>query len=335
MKTRFFIHIVKRCILFVLPVMLAGCMQTVNNTTASVTMLTTVSDSRGEQRVSPHPQRIVSYDFGSVDTLLMLNADVIALPLQSVPAYIQRMPHGIWVDAGGMENPDLSTVRTLKPDLIIITGRQSQQYAQLKSIAPVLDLSDHPQRYLDSVKYNVNLLAKLTGALQAAELALIRLQMQVDQARSVITGSGYHTLVLIHNDGHFFSIPHPVLFQVLGAIPSEAVLQQVAQEPSQRIPLSITEIQDDDPDVIFIIDRSAAIGKTPLDVELWLKKGINQTKAAKQQRIVLLQPDLWYLSGGGLHSLPLQVEEVLTAYQQFQANSMNKKMDSAIPPVAP
>lgn len=42
---------------------------------------------------------------------------------------------------------------------------------------------------------------------------------------------------------------------------------------------------------------------------------VRQTNAFRKGKIVYLQPDLWYLSGGGLESLSLQLDEVGSAIQ--------------------
>ncbi|TBU73472.1 iron ABC transporter substrate-binding protein, partial [Phytopseudomonas daroniae] len=91
---------------------------------------------------------------------------------------------------------------------------------------------------------------------------------------------------------------------------------QAPDAPRQRPqPLTAEDIAAASPDVIFIIDRSAAIGATPLDVATLANSQLASTPAAQAKRIVYLDPPLWYLSGGGLQSLDLQIDQVLAAYR--------------------
>ncbi|MFZ4355315.1 iron ABC transporter substrate-binding protein, partial [Enterococcus gallinarum] len=37
---------------------------------------------------------------------------------------------------------------------------------------------------------------------------------------------------------------------------------------------------------------------------------IQKTDAGKNDKVIMLQPDVWYLSGGGLESMHLMIEDV-------------------------
>jgi iron complex transport system substrate-binding protein len=67
------------------------------------------------------------------------------------------------------------------------------------------------------------------------------------------------------------------------------------------------------PDLIFVVDRTAVVGGTnhassTLDNEL-----VNGTNAAKNGAIISLNPDIWYLSGGGIASVMQMVSDVEAA----------------------
>ena len=65
------------------------------------------------------------------------------------------------------------------------------------------------------------------------------------------------------------------------------------------------------PDFIFVIDRTLAIGGDDTQNSDILNNSLLQeTNAGKNGHIVTLTPDLWYLSGGGLESTKLMFEEV-------------------------
>jgi iron complex transport system substrate-binding protein len=65
------------------------------------------------------------------------------------------------------------------------------------------------------------------------------------------------------------------------------------------------------PDYLFIVDRNAAVlGKVAnkADVENPLVK---QTKAYQNQAIYYLDPNVWFISGGGLTSVKLMTDDIL------------------------
>ena len=65
------------------------------------------------------------------------------------------------------------------------------------------------------------------------------------------------------------------------------------------------------PDFIFVVDRTLAIGGDDTQNSDILNNSLLQeTNAGKNGHIVTLTSDLWYLSGGGLESTKLMFEEV-------------------------
>ncbi len=68
-----------------------------------------------------------------------------------------------------------------------------------------------------------------------------------------------------------------------------------------------------DPDILFVVDRTVIAGGSTtadktLDNELVLG-----TKAAKNNAIITLDAECWYLSSGGINSMQVMVSEVEAA----------------------
>ena len=68
------------------------------------------------------------------------------------------------------------------------------------------------------------------------------------------------------------------------------------------------------PDIIFVVDRSVAIGRSAKNPNVLNNVLVNKTKAAKNGAIILLDPQVWYLSGGGIISLNKMISEVEAAF---------------------
>ncbi len=304
----------KAALFSLLALALAGCSHDARQSSATLSI-----DQAGQQvEVARDPQRIVSFDYGSYDSLIALGAGerVLAVP-GNVPPYLAEKA-GQTQDAGNMKTPDIDAIAALKPDLILITGRQGESRQALQALAPTLDMGISGDDYFASIAHNVRLLGQLVGKPAEAQQALTALQGKADQARQRVAASKQRTLVLTHNDGRFAPTEQALIYSLLQApraLPAPA--PQPAGAPRQRPqPLDADAIAAARPDVIFIIDRSAAIGATPLDVATLANSPLARTPAAQAKRVVYLDPALWYLSGGGLQSVDLQIDQVLAAYRR-------------------
>jgi len=70
------------------------------------------------------------------------------------------------------------------------------------------------------------------------------------------------------------------------------------------------------PQILFVVDRTAAIGTASEENAALLENDfVYQTDAYKNNKIINLSSDLWYLSGGGIESIHLMVEEVAADFR--------------------
>lgn len=291
----------------------AGCSHDVQQRPATLE----VTRAGQQVEITRDPQRIVTFDYGSYDSLIALGAGerVLAVP-GNVPPYLAEKA-GQTRNAGNMKTPDVDAIAALKPDLILITGRQGESRSALQALAPTLDMGITGEDYFAGIADNVRLLGQLVGQSAEAQQALTILQGKAERARQQIAASGQRTLVLTHNEGRFAPTENAVIYSLLQAPRAlPAPPPQPAGAPRQRPqPLDAEAIAAANPEVIFIIDRSAAIGATPLDVATLADSPLARTPAARAKRVVYLDPALWYLSGGGLLSVDLQIDQALAAYR--------------------
>lgn len=265
----------------------------------------------GETTVAKDPSKVVLFDFGLYDSLVQLGlADkVVGLPLGNAPAYIKGSIASNVANVGGMKAPDLEKLAEIKPDLIIITGRQGASYEALAKIAPTVNLGTNSANYLNSVESNIKLLGELFDKQQATQEQIAKLNAVIEQAQKKATGSDKKVLVLMHNAGNLMPNNQSVVYDVVKA--KRAELPPVAEEEKGKRRIVTSEmIAKANPDVILIVDRSEAIGADKLDKTTFENEIIKTTSAYKNGGIVYLQADLWYLSGGGLDSLTKQIEAV-------------------------
>ncbi len=287
---------------------------TPNAITAQTAEKVTIKHLSGETEVTKKPQKVVLFDFGVYDSMqkLGLGDKVVALPTANAPAYIKGDIPASMENAGGMKQPDLAQIEQLKPDLIVITGRQGASYEALSKIAPTVNLGSDSQNYIDSVKANISLIGELYGNQKAVEAQLAQLDKTIADAQKKAADSNKKVLVLLHNDGKLMPNNQAVVYNVVKAQRAELPVQDGADKSKRRV-VDTKTIAQANPDVILIVDRSEAIGAGKLDKTVFEDTNIQETKAYKDGKIVYLQSDLWYLSGGGLVSLTEQIDAVTKA----------------------
>lgn len=273
----------------------------------------TIKHASGETTVMKNPQRIVVLDFGTLDTLdqLDLGDNVVALPKSNVPDYLEQYKDEKYANTGNMKEPDIETISQSNPDLIIITGRQNKSYEQLSGIAPTINLSVDNKNYQDSFKHNANIIGELFDKQATIKQEIDRLDKEIAEYRAKTEASDLKALVIMHNANKlgsantsgYATIIHDIAGLKRADINLEAKRQAIDEPYLSAV----------NPDIIFIIDRSAAIGQDKLDSALLETDAFKNTNASKNDKIIYLTPSLWYLSGGGLESLTLQLDEVIDA----------------------
>lgn len=259
-------------------------------------------------------QRIATFDLGSLDTLdaLGLNEQVVGVPKASLPDYLEQYAADKVTNIGGLRSPDMDAISESEPNLILYTGRQGEWEEELGEIAPLLNTSLHGDDYLAAFDTNVRGLASRLGAESKAEEALATLHADIETQREALSNAP-RTLVVTHNGGNLMLNQHPVVHDVLGVATIEMPASVTSETRGTRTftPLSPEAISEIDPEVVLVIDRSAAIGDEPADADALAQTLLDA--GAEKARVIMLTPALWYLSGGGLQSLALQVEEVAVA----------------------
>lgn len=269
-----------------------------------------VADDASVAKQGKTTERAVVLDFGALDTLdaLGLQASVVAVPRQGLPEYLSQFDDERYADAGGLKTPNVETIAKLSPSLVLMTSRSGEHREALEEITTVVDVSMGTDTdYLTAFDANIRKLAERFGAGEQAEKKLKELHDKVSKARAEAPKEA-KVLVATHNDGRLMLNKHPVVYQVL-QLPEPVLPPSVKSEKrGERVftPLSVEAIQEIKPAVLLVVDRSAAIGGEPLHPES-LQKSLGGTK------VKVLSPALWYLSGGGLQSLSLQIDEVVDA----------------------
>ena len=269
----------------------------------------------GVDNIPQNPQRVVVLDYGTLDTFDALGIDAkLAVPKNYMPSYLSKYKSEKYTNIGGIKEFNLETINAFKPDLIVISARQQDYKDKLSEIAPVyfVKTSIAKDQLAETIK-NIEFFGKLFGVPHKAKEAVEGILSDVGRTKEKAEKNPLKTLVLIANDGKVsafgsgsrFGLVHDAL-----GVPQADPNIKVGRHGQL---VNFEYIAELNPDLILVIDRSAAIGVSSKNARILDNALVAKTNAAKNNRIVNLDPECWYLSGGGIISIKKMISEVENA----------------------
>ncbi|CAM3722522.1 Ferric anguibactin-binding protein [Pseudomonas reidholzensis] len=281
----------------------------------------TVQHKLGTTVISQRPQRAVALDMNEVDFLDQLNVAVAGMPKDFVPHFLARYKDaGQTADVGSIVQPNLERVHAARPDLILITSLQANHFAELSDMAPTLhfdvDYRDSEAGHVALVKQHLASLGEVFGKQDLARQKVAALEAKLAQARNVTRDRPERALVVLHNNGAFSAFGvhsrYGFIFNDLGVKPATAT-QDTGLHGQ---PISSEFIQQANPDILYVVDRTAVMEHRPLMTADTLGNPLlRQTNAWKNSRVVFVDPEAWYVTGASPTSLALIVDDVIKGYQ--------------------
>lgn len=281
----------------------------------------------GTTVVDPNPKKVIVFDLGIADALHQLGVEIIGLPKASLPSYLADIYRSDqYTNVGSLKEPDFEKLYELKPDLIIVSGRQvstDDDYKQFNKIAPTLFMTLDNNDYLGSFEKNMNILGKIfEKETQVKELMdeikqdIAKIHNAVKEQEEALDKEINGLIVMVNSDklsvygeGSRFGIIH----KEFGFKSVDPSLKDKSSTHGNQV--TFEYITSYDPDYIFVIDRGLAIGENANTTtkEFFENELIKETSAYQNGNIVYLNSEVWYLASGGIHSTKVMIEEVKQA----------------------
>ncbi|WP_106448808.1 siderophore ABC transporter substrate-binding protein [Trichococcus alkaliphilus] len=285
--------------------------------TAESEATVTIEDARGSVEVPKDPKNVAVLDFGHLDTLIALGKEdaVTGTATENMPAYLADKADQ-FENVGTLKEPNVEALANLAPELIIISNRLLDFAEQLEEIAPVVVLSVDYTDYWGSVQKNITTLGTIFDEEAAADEAIATLNDEIEAVQAKTAGISEKTLTLLLNDGSMSAFStgsrFGFIYDTLGFTPVDAAIEDSTHGQS----VGYEGLLEINPQILFVVDRTAAIGTASDENAALLENDfVYQTDAYKNNKIINLSSDLWYLSGGGIESIHLMVEEVAADFQ--------------------
>jgi len=293
---------------------LASCNNAGKNGEHSSVDSITVSHKLGTTKVVASSSHIVVFDIGALETLDQLGVPVVGAPKDNMPDHLAKYGADKAVtNVGSVKEPNYEKINALDPDLILISARQEQFYDELSKIAPTVFVGVDNKDYMASFKKNTELIGQLVGKEAEAKAKLAVIDGKLKSAIGQLEGDGHKALILLHNNGRFSAYGKGSRFgfihDVLGVKPAQEKLEVAIH--GQKV--SNEFIAETNPDYLFMIDRNAVVAGKAGNKDEIENKLIQQTNAYKNGKLIYLNPQIWYLSGGGITSTDMMIDEILQA----------------------
>lgn len=274
-------------------------------------------DTFKEVTLKEQPKNVVVFDYGFLDTLDALGVEVAGVPQKSVPKYLSKYAGKDYVNVGALKEPDFEAISSMNPDIIFISGRQASAYDELSKIAPTVYVGVDDQNFVESFKEKTELAGKIFGKEKEAADAFAAYEAKVEEVKAKTASAKEKALIVLGSEGSLSAYGPGSRFGVIHDVFGVKPADEKIEVSTHGANASFEYVRDTNPDVLFVVDRDAAVNpegesgtKAAIENEI-----VGATNAAKNGKIFYLDPQVWYLSGGGLTSETQKAEDVLKAFK--------------------
>lgn len=296
----------KKIIVLLLSVLvLMGC----TNQNASETI--TITHKLGDTEITTNAKKVVIFDMGIVDIYDALGLEIVGLPKANLPTNLEKYADDKYTDVGTFFEPNFDVISALEPDLIIISGRTSKQFDALSEIAPTVYLGTDSSNdgTIASIHANLDTIKLMNPSADTDKLR-VDLDNAVSDLHEKVAAANLKTTFILANGNEITTFTkgsrYDILFNEFGFTPAI----EESTENNHGVKLSYEELYNINPDVMVVMDRSAVTGGEGNAKELLDNDFINKTKAATSDKIIYVNPSVWYLTEGGYNSTLEMINEV-------------------------
>ena len=263
-----------------------------------------VQTAHGEAVVPQNPERVAVYDLGAVDTLSKLGVKIGASVDSQNLAYLDA-PLKDAVKAGTLFEPNYEALNAYNPQLIVIGSRMAKDKVsdELAKLAPTIDMTAQTDNMKESAKARIDAYGRIFGKQAEADALKAEIDKTFADAKAAAQGKGKGLVILV-NAGKLSAFgPDSRLGGWIHRDIGVPAADEAIKEGSHGQPVSFEYIKEKNPDWLFVLDRSAAIGEEGQAAREVLNNPlVAQSTAWKKGQVVYLPPET-YLAAGGAQEL--------------------------------
>lgn len=281
-----------------------------SNNESSDAEVITVEHELDTTDVTVNPEKVVVFDFGTLDSLDKLGIEVTGVPQGNIPSYLDKYESDSYENVGSLKEPDFEKISEIDPDLIIISGRQSSMYDELSKLGPTIYLGVDTERYMDSFKENLEVIAEVFDKEDEVNTAWESIKSDIDELHEKAEASGKNGLIILANDDKISAYGPNSRFGIIHDVFGVAAVDENIEASTHGNNVTFEYVAKNDPDILYVIDRGAVVGGESSAKIVVENKLMENTKSYQNDQIIYLDPNYWYLSGGGLKSVSEMVKDI-------------------------
>ncbi|AKL95352.1 ABC-type enterochelin transport system, periplasmic component [Clostridium aceticum] len=283
--------------------------------TAAEPKILTITHELGEATLERNPQRVIVFDYATLDSLNQMDIEVIGLPKSNIPQYLEKYNDSQYTDVGTLFEPNYEKIYELQPDLILISGRQADLYEEFEKIAPTVYLTIDTQDYLGSFSSNLTTLGEIFEKEDFVQEQLQVIQQKITELKQLVVDAEKKALIIAANDGALNAFGKGSRFNIIHNEFGFAAADENIEVANHGQSISFEYIVEKNPEVIFVIDRAAVTGGTAAAEQVLDNDLVKMTDAYKNDAIHYLSAHVWYVASGGLEATNIMIQEVRGAIQ--------------------
>jgi len=250
----------------------------------------TFTDSTGTQvAFTEAPKRIISYSPGATEILFAVGAgpQVIATDeFSDYPAAAKALPHVQY------SKPSPEPALAMKPDLVIMAGRQEGQVPQFRSLGMKVVYLKEPSD-IPAVFEQIRNVGRITGRGDEATALVASLEGRLERVRGTLATKTESPTVFYEITPDLFTVS-PNSF--VGNLLTIAKAKNVVTETTNAFPqVSVETVLKADPAVILLADGGDDGGQTPEAVKA--RPGWDKVKAVREGKVVVIDSDTFSRPG--------------------------------------
>ncbi len=282
---------------------------------AAAAGMVNIDTNRGPAQVPLKPERVAVYDWGVLDTLGELGVEVGASTEETSIEYLRdtvaKAKH-----VGTLFEPNYEALNEYRPQLIITGARTAKAFDQLSQIAPTIEMTVDNTDAVASAKQRIAALGTVFGKEAEAKALEEKLDKAFADAKAAAQGKG-KALVIQVSGGKLSAYGANSrlggwLHKDIGVEPVDTAIK----EGSHGQPVSFEYIKEKNPDWLFVLDRTSAIGeKGEAAKDVLNNPLVAETTAWKKGQVVYIQPAA-YLSAGGARQLINSAKQAQEAFEK-------------------
>ena len=233
------------------------------------------------------PKRIISLVPNVTEMLYAIGAgpQVVAVSTYDVePPEVRSLP-----TVGALIDPDTEKIISLKPDLVITYGSQTELQSQLK--ASNIPFFDYRHAGLDHIMATMRALGARTGHVDQAEKAAKALEARIDAVKKQVAGKPRPRTLLVFGRepgslrNVYASAGKGFLHDMLVVAGGDDVLDDIQKESAQ---ISTEQIIARRPDVIVELNSSRMLNEPDMKKELDPWMALTSIPAVRNKRVIIL-----------------------------------------------